>query len=127
MATNRQSGVAIAQRRDAGLMGLQNYVMQSDISDRILYEKFIDLVQYYYTKPQLFRITDEKNITRYFEINTNESNTIEVGEYDLIYTTQLKTNRQGRKICTLGRDYKDYFTDETRYCNKFIAYHAKRY
>lgn len=90
MATNRQSGVAIAQRRDAGLMGLQNYVMQSDISDRILYEKFIDLVQYYYTKPQLFRITDEKNITRYFEINTNESNTIEVGEYDLIYTTQLK-------------------------------------
>lgn len=97
MATNRQSGVAIAQRRDAGLMGLQNYVMQSDISDRILYEKFIDLVQYYYTKPQLFRITDEKNITRYFEINTNESNTIEVGEYDLIYTTQLKqTGREER-------------------------------
>ena len=78
-------------------MGLQNYVMQSDISDRILYEKFIDLVQYYYTKPQLFRITDEKNITRYFEINTNESNTIEVGEYDLIYTTQLKqTGREER-------------------------------
>lgn len=97
MATNRQSGVAIAQRRDAGLMGLQNYVMQSDISDRILYEKFIDLVQHYYTKPQLFRITDEKNITRYFEINTNESNTIEVGEYDLIYTTQLKqTGREER-------------------------------
>lgn len=97
MATNRQSGVAIAQRRDAGLMGLQHYVMQSDISDRILYEKFIDLVQYYYTKPQLFRVTDEKNIQRYFDINTNEANTIIVGEYDLIYTTQLKqTGREER-------------------------------
>ena len=97
MATNRQSGVAIAQRRDAGLMGLQNYVMQSDISDRILYEKFIDLVQYYYTKPQLFRVTDEKNIQRYFNINTNESNTIIIGEYDLVYTTQLKqTGREER-------------------------------
>ena len=97
MATNRQSGVAIAQRCDAGLMGLQNYVMQTDISDRILYEKFIDLVQFYYTKPQLFRLTDNKNIDRYFEINTNESNTIEVGEYDLVYTTQLKqTGREER-------------------------------
>lgn len=97
MATNRQSGVAIAQRRDMGLMGLQNYVMQTDIADRILYEKFIDLVQYYYTKPQLFRITDSKNIERYFEINTNKDNTIEVGEYDLIYTTQLKqTGREER-------------------------------
>lgn len=97
MATNRQSGVAIAQRRDAGLMGLQHYVMQSDISDRILYEKFIQFVQYYYTKPQLFRLTDERNIERYFEINTNDDNTIIVGEYDLIYTTQLKqTGREER-------------------------------
>lgn len=97
MATNRQSGTAIAQRRDAGLMGLQIYVMQSDISDRLLYEKFISLVQYYYTKPQMFRLTDKKNIDRYFEINTNDSNKIEVGEYDLIYTTQLKqTGREER-------------------------------
>lgn len=97
MATNRQSGVAIAQRRDAGLMGLQIYVMQSDISDRILYEKFIDLVQYYYTKPQMFRITDEKNVERFFNINTNAENTISVGEYDLVYTTQLKqTGREER-------------------------------
>lgn len=97
MATNRQSGTAIAQRRDAGLMGLQQYVMQSDISDRILYEKFIQFVQFYYTKPQLFRLTDERNIERYFEINTNDENTIIVGEYDLIYTTQLKqTGREER-------------------------------
>ena len=97
MATNRQSGVAIAQRRDAGLMGLQTYVMQSDISDRILYEKYIDLVQHYYTKPQMFRLSDDKNIERYFSINTNEENTINVGEYDLIYTTQLKqTGREER-------------------------------
>lgn len=97
MATNRQSGVAIAQRRDAGLMGLQTYVMQTDISDRILYEKMIDLIQHYYTKPQLFRITDNKNITRYFDINTTEENKIEVGQYDLIYTTQLKqTGREER-------------------------------
>lgn len=97
MATNRQSGVAIAQRRDAGLMGLQIYVMQSDISDRLLYEKFIDLVQYYYVKPQMFRFTDDKNVERYFSINTDSSNSIEVGEYDLVYTTQIKqTGREER-------------------------------
>lgn len=100
MATNAQSGVAIAQRREAGLMGLQNYVMQTDISDRILYEKIIDLIQYYYTKPQLFRITDSKNVTRYFDINTNEANTIEIGEYDLVYTTRLKQSGREERFAS---------------------------
>ncbi|WP_394952616.1 hypothetical protein [uncultured Helicobacter sp.] len=91
MATNRQSGVAIAQRRDAGLLGLQYYVNSADNMDRLLYEKVLDFIQHYYTKEQVFRIVDKKTGERFFNINTNPSNTLKIGVFDLVYKTQLKT------------------------------------
>lgn len=95
MAINRQSGVAIAQRRDAGLLGLQYYVNSADNADRLLYEKVLDFIQHYYTKEQVFRITDKKTGERYFKINSDDSNAIRIGVFDLVYKTQLKT--QGRE------------------------------
>lgn len=94
-AVNRQSGSAIAQRRDAGLMGLQEYIRSCDLMDRILYEKVLSLIQHYYTKEQTFRIVDRYTGERYFSINQNTQNTIKIGAFDLIYRTQLKT--QGRE------------------------------
>ncbi len=95
MAINRQSGVAIAQRRDAGLMGLQDFIKTSDEMDKLIFKKAISLIQHYFTKKQIFKIVDKKVGLRYFEINTNESNKIKVGKFDLVYKTQLKT--QGRE------------------------------
>ncbi len=94
-AVNRQSGVAIAQRRELGLLGLQYYVKSADDMDRLLYEKVLDFIQHYYTKEQVFRITDKKTGERYFKINTDENNAIKIGCFDLVYKTQLKT--QGRE------------------------------
>ena len=94
-AVNRQSGVAIAQRRELGLLGLQYYVKSADDMDRLLYEKVLDFIQHYYTKEQVFRITDKKTGERYFKINTNATNAIKIGVFDLVYKTQLKT--QGRE------------------------------
>ncbi|RDU51886.1 hypothetical protein CQA49_08090 [Helicobacter sp. MIT 00-7814] len=94
-AINRQSGTAIAQRRDAGLMGLQEYIRGCDLMDRLMYEKVLDLMQHYYTQKQIFRIVDKKTGERYFSINTEPNNTIKIGVFDLIYKTQLKT--QGRE------------------------------
>lgn len=95
MAINRQSGVAIAQRRDAGLMGLQDFIKTSDEMDKLIFKKAISLIQHYFTKKQIFKIVDKKVGLRYFEINTNETNKIRVGKFDLVYKTQLKT--QGRE------------------------------
>lgn len=94
-AVNRQSGTAIAQRRDAGLMGLQEYIRSCDIMDRILYEKVLDLVQHYFTKEQTFRIVDKHTGERYFSINNSADNAIKIGTFDLVYKTQLKM--QGRE------------------------------
>lgn len=94
-AVNRQSGTAIAQRRDAGLMGLQEYIRSCDLMDRILYEKVLSLIQHYYTKEQTFRIVDRHTGERYFSINQNDQNTIKIGAFDLVYRTQLKM--QGRE------------------------------
>ena len=94
-AVNRQSGTAIAQRRDAGLMGLQEYIRSCDLMDRILYEKVLDLVQHYFTKEQTFRIVDKYTGERYFSINNNANNTIKISAFDLVYKTQLKM--QGRE------------------------------
>ncbi|WP_194145696.1 hypothetical protein [Helicobacter jaachi] len=90
MATNRQSGTAIAQRREAGLLGLQYYVNSADNADRLMYEKVLALMEHYYTKEQVFRITDKKRGERYFNINTNPQNTLKIGVFDLVYKTQLK-------------------------------------
>lgn len=95
MATNRQSGIAIAQRRETGLLGLQYYVNSADNADRLLYEKVLSFIQHYFTKPQMFKMTDKKKVERYFSINTNESNKIEIGHFDLDFKSQLK--QQGRE------------------------------
>lgn len=95
MAVNRQSGTAIAQRRDAGLMGLQEYIRSCDLMDRLLYEKVLSLIQHYYTHKQIFRIVEKRTGERYFSINTDPSNTIKIGAFDLVYSTQLKM--QGRE------------------------------
>ena len=95
MAVNRQSGTAIAQRRDAGLMGLQEYIRSCDLMDRLLYEKVLSLIQHYYTHKQVFRIVEKRTGERYFSINTDSSNAIKIGAFDLVYSTQLKM--QGRE------------------------------
>lgn len=95
MAVNRQSGVAIAQRRDAGIMGLQDFIKIGDDMDKLIFQKAIDLMVHYFDKKQVFRIVDKKRAQKFFEINTNEKNTLKVGRYDLVYKTQLKT--EGRE------------------------------
>lgn len=94
-ATNRQSGVAIAQRRDAGLLGLQYFVLSSDTMDRLLYEKVLDFMEHYYTHAQTFKIAEKRRADRYFQINTTRENTLKIGAFDLVFSTQLKT--QGRE------------------------------
>lgn len=95
MAGNRQSGTAIAQRRDAGLMGLTQYIKRSDDMDRLLFERVLSLIQHYYTKEQTFRIVDKKKGERYFSINTNAENKIHIGKFDLLLQSTPKM--QGRE------------------------------
>ena len=95
MAVNRQSGVAIAQRRDAGLMGLTQYIKRGEDMDRLLFERVLSLIQHYYTKEQTFRIVDKKTGERYFKINSDERNTITIGKFDLILQSTPKM--QGRE------------------------------
>lgn len=95
MAANRQSGTAIAQRRDAGLMGLTQYIKRSDDMDRLLFERVLSLIQHYYTKEQTFRIVDKKTGERYFSINTNDDDRIHIGKFDLLLQSSPKM--QGRE------------------------------
>ncbi|WP_201273958.1 portal protein [Helicobacter sp. MIT 11-5569] len=86
----RQSGSAIAQRRDAGLMSLQDFIKTSDDMDKLIFGKVIDFMQHYFTRAQVFRIVDKEVGERYFSINTNPKNTIRVGFFDLDFKTTLK-------------------------------------
>ncbi|RDU57106.1 portal protein [Helicobacter sp. MIT 00-7814] len=90
MAINRQSGVAISQRREIGLMGLNMYVKIGDDMDRLIFEKALDLIQHYFTKEQTFRIVDKKVGERYFSINGNERDKIQIGKFDLILNVTPK-------------------------------------
>ncbi|WP_163565137.1 portal protein [Helicobacter suis] len=98
MAINRQSGVAIAQRRESGLMGLQNFLKVSDDMDKLIYELAVSLISHYFTKKQVFRIVDKKVGDRYFGINDNPTNMIRPCKFDLIYKTQLKVESKDERF-----------------------------
>ncbi|WP_121022808.1 portal protein [Helicobacter vulpis] len=98
MASNRQSGVAIAQRKESGLMGLQTFLKASDDMDRLIYELAVSLISHYFTKKQVFRIVDPKVGDRYFSINDGEHNAIKPCKFDLIYKTQLKTESKDERF-----------------------------
>lgn len=97
MAVNRQSGTAISQRREAGLMGLQDFIKSGDDMDRLIFEKALSFITYYFDKEQVFRIVDKKTGERFFSINDpqNADSQIRVGNFDLIFKTTLKT--EGRE------------------------------
>ena len=97
VAINRQSGVAISQRREAGLMGLQDFIKSGDDMDRLIFEKALDFITHYFTQEQVFRIVDKKVGERYFKINEkgNEKSQIKIGKFDLVFKTTLKT--EGRE------------------------------
>ncbi|WP_411710209.1 portal protein [Helicobacter salomonis] len=98
MAHNRQSGVAIAQRRESGLMGLQNFLKVSDDMDKLIFELAVSLITHYFTQQQVFRIVDPKVGERYFAINDNAQHQIKPCKFDLIYKTQLKTESKDEKF-----------------------------
>lgn len=88
----RQSGIAIQQRQEIGLMGLGEYLQTSDEMDKAIFKKALFLMMHYFTKKQVFKIVDKKTGERYFAINdeNNENSKIKIGAFDLIYKTQLK-------------------------------------
>ncbi|WP_456237265.1 portal protein, partial [Helicobacter labacensis] len=98
MAHNRQSGIAIAQRRESGLMGLQHFLKVSDDMDKLIFELAVSLISHYFTQRQVFRIVDPKVGERYFAINDNAQHKIRPCKFDLIYKTQLKTESKDERF-----------------------------
>ncbi|WP_187834667.1 portal protein [Helicobacter pylori] len=97
MAVNRQSGVAIAQRRESGLMGLQTFLKAADDMDRLIFKLAISFICEYFTKEQVFRIVDKKLGNRYFKINSSDDNRIRPLKFDLILKSQLKIESRDEK------------------------------
>ncbi|MFP6109474.1 portal protein [Helicobacter pylori] len=96
MAVNRQSGVAIVQRRESGLMGLQTFLKATDM-DKLTFKLAINFICEYFTKEQVFRIVDKKVGDRYFTINSSDNNKIRPLKFDLILKSQLKTESRDEK------------------------------
>ncbi len=97
MAVNRQSGTAIAQRRESGLMGLQTFLKSTDEMDRLIFKLVVNFICEYFTKEQVFRIVDKKVGDRYFKINSSEKDKIRPLKFDLILKSQLKTETRDEK------------------------------
>ncbi len=97
MAVNRQSGIAIAQRKESGLMGLQTFLKATDDMDRLAFKLAINFICEYFTKEQVFRIVDKKVGDRYFKINSSDKDKIRPLKFDLILKTQLKTETRDEK------------------------------
>ncbi|MGL2896201.1 portal protein [Helicobacter pylori] len=97
MAVNRQSGVAIAQRRESGLMGLQTFLKAADEMDRLIFKLAVSFICEYFTKEQVFRIVDKKLGNRYFKINSSDDNRIRPFKFDLILKSQLKIESRDEK------------------------------
>ncbi|GAA7603415.1 hypothetical protein HpMMM19_15010 [Helicobacter pylori] len=97
MAVNRQSGVAIAQRKESGLMGLQTFLKSTDDMDRLVFRLVVSFICEYFTKKQVFKIVDRKLGDRYFTINSSDDDKIRPLKFDLISKSQLKTESRDEK------------------------------
>lgn len=106
LANNRLSAAAVSQRKETGLMGLQEYLNACEHMDRLIFEKVIFFITHYFTKEQVFKITDEKTGERYFSINSSEDNKIKVGKFDLIYKSQLKTTGREERFAYWSEMFK---------------------
>lgn len=108
LAVNRVSGTAIAQRTNAGLLGIQKYLKASDDMDKSAFRFAIELICKFYKKSQVFAIVDKKGAQKYFTINEvvrdengnvmmNKDgiavvkNKISVGKYDIIIKSKPKS------------------------------------
>ena len=111
IANSRMSNDAISQRREAGLMGLQEYLNACDAMDRLIFKKMIDYISLYFTKKQVFKISDERVGERYFSINENENNRIKVGKFDLSYKSQIKTQSNEEKLASWAEIIKSFSHD----------------
>lgn len=111
LANNRMSNDAISQRREAGLMGLQEYLNACDAMDRLIFKKAIDYISLYFTKKQIFKISDARVGERYFSINENEENKIKVGKFDLSYKSQIKTQSNEEKLASWAEIIKSFSHD----------------
>ncbi|MDO4674433.1 MAG: portal protein [Campylobacter sp.] len=107
----RMSNEAITQRREAGLMGLQEYLNACDSMDRLIFKKAIDYISLYFTKQQAFKITDARVGERYFSINENEDNRIRVGKFDLSYKSQIKMQSNDEKLASWAEIIKSFSHD----------------
>lgn len=90
--TSRASGVVVQQRTNAGLMGIQRFLTSSDLFDKSVFSVCLEYITKYFDKAQVFRIVEEDTFENYFEINTNDSNRIEIGSYDIVIETKAKNN-----------------------------------
>lgn len=90
--TSRASGVVVQQRTNAGLMGIQRFLNASDLFDKAVFSVCIEYITKYFDKAQVFRIVEEDTFESYFEINTNEGNNIQLGNYDIVIETKAKNN-----------------------------------
>lgn len=90
--TSRASGVVVQQRTNAGLMGIQRFLTASDLFDKSVFSVCLEYITKYFDKAQVFRIVEEDTFENYFEINTNDTNKIEIGSYDIVIETKAKNN-----------------------------------
>lgn len=111
-ANNRMSAVAQEQRVQTSLVGLSHFVKKADRLQKKIAKKMIDLFCQYYDTERVVSIIDEDYANDYImmnqtKLNANggyelemredgslvpvEDNTIEVGEYDLIFEIREKS------------------------------------
>ncbi len=90
---SRASGVVVQQRTNAGLVGIQRFLMSSDLFDKQVFSCCIEFITKYFTTNQVFRIVESDVFEEYFEINGKDGkNKIEVGHYDITIESKPKNN-----------------------------------
>lgn len=87
----RTSGSAVAQRQQAGLVGIAAFLDSCDSLEIGVLHQLIECIQCYFDKPQIYAIADKKRTLRYFSADRAGLKRLAVGEFDLNFTSVVKT------------------------------------
>lgn len=87
----RTSGSAVAQRQQAGLVGIAAFLDACDSLEIAVLKQLIKCVQFYFNKPQIYAIAEKKQVLRYFTATRANLQKLAIGEFDLNFTSVVKT------------------------------------
>lgn len=84
----------VQHRKELSALALGAFFGSVEVMECEIYAKMVEYIKHYFTKTQICRIADQKQVSRYIAISGSDFAKIRVGEFDVIYHITPKMSNE---------------------------------